>query len=391
MNHRIELLSPASDLEKIKYALLYGSDAIYVGGPKYSLRTRDANLSLEELKEASDLVHSYNKVLYVTTNIYPEVVSEEELLQYLKYLESIKVDAIISSSLIIISTALKYTNLEVHLSTQRNTTNSIECNYFQELGVKRVVLARELDLGTIALLRENTSVDLEVFIHGATCSSYSGLCELSLTLTNRNANLGACSQSCRWLYSSINKEKVFENTSISGKDLVGVDFVNQLIEVGIQSLKIEGRMKSLHYICSITRTYRYLIDCHYKGIQPDLAKVTYSLSRAENRQLGTNFFDLEKKDNIIYQHETQTPNQLFIGLVLGRLNEYLIVEVRNFFTIEDKLESFTPDFDFFEITDYKILDKNFNNITICNHPKEIVYLETKVIVPNNSFLRRIEK
>lgn len=257
----IELLAPAGDLEKLKYALIYGADAVFIGGNQFSLRARASNFTIETIKEAVNFAHKLGKKVYVTTNIIPHEEDVNGLVEYLKALEAAWVDAIICASPLIIKTALKHTNLEIHLSTQQSAINRYSLKFWKEYGVKRIVLGRELLIKMIDDLPKEL-LDIEVFIHGGMCMSYSGRCSLSNTLTNRDANCGGCAHSCRWQYHLYNDNKLISNQyfSMSSKDLMAVAAVPKLIDIGVKSLKIEGRMKSLHYISTVVKTYRMLID-----------------------------------------------------------------------------------------------------------------------------------
>jgi len=258
-----ELLAPAGNLEKLKIAFMYGADAVFIGGKKFSLRARASNFEISDIKEACDFAHSLNKKVYVTTNILPHNENIEGLIEYLKDLEESGVDAIICASPVIIDTAKEHTNLELHISTQLSSANYESVNFWVEEGITRVVLARELTKHEIDTLRKNTNAEIEVFIHGGMCVSYSGRCTLSNNMTDRDANRGGCAHSCRWNYdifdgeTKLNKDSSF---AMSSKDLQTVKHISDLIDIGVNSLKIEGRMKSIHYIATVVNTYRKLID-----------------------------------------------------------------------------------------------------------------------------------
>ena len=258
-----ELLAPAGDLERLKVALLYGADAVYIGGKVFGLRANAINFTNEEIKEAVMFAHSLNKKVYVTVNIVLHNKEIKFLLDYLKELESIGVDAIIASDLSVISLALEKTNLEVHVSTQQSTSNSLSVKFLKELGVKRVVLARELSKSEIQAIQK-TGIDVEIFIHGAMCASYSGRCVLSNYLTNRDANRGGCSQICRWDFDLLNEDgnilKKDKNFTFCSKDLSLLPYIDEICKMGVNSLKIEGRMRSTYYIATVVSTYRKVID-----------------------------------------------------------------------------------------------------------------------------------
>jgi len=346
---RTELLAPAGNLEKAKIALLYGADAVYVGGTSFSLRARASNFTLETLEELVKFAHAINKKIYVTTNI---VVHDEDLKgldEYLEKLDEIKVDAIICSSLVIIERAKQITNLEIHLSTQYSVTNSVLSDYFLEEGIKRVVLARELSLVEIKRIKENTKADLEVFIHGGMCVSYSGRCTLSNYMVLRDANRGGCAHSCRWLYDLYeSKNLVSENHDfqMSSKDLEIVDYIPSLLEIGISSLKIEGRMKSIHYIATVVLAYRMLIDDYYDGKLKDLDYYRDEIKKAENRLTSIGFLAGETTtEQQLYNSRSESPTKEFLGIVLAydKDNSLAFMEQRNYFGIGDPIEIASPD------------------------------------------------
>jgi putative protease len=380
----IELLAPASNLEKIRYAISYGADAIFCGGFKFSLRERATNFNHKDLVEAVELVHSFKKKIYVTVNIYPTEYDESEIIAYLKFLDKIKVDAIIVSSMIFIKLAKKYTKLEIHLSTQRSTMNSIECDYWKDLGVNRIVLARELNLEDIALLLENTSIDVETFVHGAMCSGYSGLCQLSLELANRDANMGSCAQCCRWNY-NVDQDNPL---SLSAKDQSLTKYILDLIRLGVKSLKIEGRIKSTHYIATVTGTYRYIIDTLLWAQEPNYALCDYVLAAVENRSKSDGFVGQNKLDKIIYKDDLMSPNQIYLGDVLETKEGYIKVQVRNYISSTDILEVFTTDYQIVTLGHPKMYDAEMKEITTCNHPMDIIYLESNHKFDEFAFLRK---
>ena len=259
-----ELLAPAGDLQRLKIALLYGADAVYIGGSLFGLRANATNFTIEEIKEGVSYAHSLNKKVYVTVNIVLHNKEIKHLLNYLKQLEEVKVDAIIVSDPAIMDMALKNTNLEVHLSTQQSTLNYEAVDFFKKQGVSRVVLARESSKEDIKKIKENVNIELEVFIHGAMCTSYSGRCVLSNYFTNRDSNRGGCSQVCRWdfelLDDSNNKIEGNKPFTFCTKDLSMLSYIPELIDLKVNSFKIEGRMRSLYYIATVVSIYRKVID-----------------------------------------------------------------------------------------------------------------------------------
>ncbi|MDE6584715.1 MAG: U32 family peptidase, partial [Anaeroplasmataceae bacterium] len=260
----VELLAPAGDLEKLKIAILYGANAVFIGGLKFSLRSRASNFTIEDIKEGCTFAHRHNAKVHVTCNIVMHEIDTEEILEYLKELEKAGVDAVIASSVTILKLVIENTTMAAHVSTQTSCTNQEAIAYYQELGANRVVLARELTLEEIAEIKDKTNMELEVFIHGGMCVSYSGRCMLSNNMTNRDANRGGCAHSCRWCYNLYQADERInpdgDYFAVSSKDLCAIEAIPRLLELGIDSFKIEGRMKSLHYIATIVKTYRTLID-----------------------------------------------------------------------------------------------------------------------------------
>jgi len=378
-----ELLAPAGDLEKLKIALIYGADAVYIGGKKFSLRARASNFEIKDIKEAVEFAHSLNKKVYVTTNIIPHNDNLEGLVEYLQELEKINVDAIICASPVIIDTALNNTNLEVHISTQTSTTNYETINFFKELGAKRVVLARELSKTELSLMKENTDMDLEVFIHGGMCVSYSGRCTLSNNMTERDANRGGCAHSCRWNYELFENDEEVTNEipfSMSSKDLQTVKHISDLIDIGIDSLKIEGRMKSIHYIATVVKTYRTLIDDIFDEVDNDLLKYLLEIKKAENRLTSHGFMEgITSIEQQLYNMRSENPTQEFIGIVKDYDEETFIatIEQRNKFNPGDYAEITSPNFENMKFKIDKIMDEDGNILETARHPKQLL----KIFIP----------
>ncbi len=389
----IELLAPAGNLEKLKIAVLYGADAVFIGGKEFSLRSRASNFTLEDIKEGCDFAHKYNAKVHVTTNILPHNNNLDGLKEYLINLEKCGVDAIICASLYIMNVALKYTNLEVHVSTQDSVVNSEAIKFYEELGCKRVVLGREVTLEELKKIRKNTNLDLEVFIHGGMCSSYSGRCMLSNEMTNRDANRGGCAHSCRWNYDLIDENKVINEGnyfSLASKDLCALKFIPDLIDNNIQSLKIEGRMKSIHYIATVVNAYRRAIDSYYKNKTIDYEKFDYMIKKAENRLTSVGFYNGNPGINEhLYINFGEEPNQEYIGNVLDYKDGYMIMEVRNYFTKDDTLEIFSPKEELRSFKIESIYDMDNNIVEVCNHPNQIVKIKTPFEVHEFDFVRKL--
>ena len=257
---KIELLSPAGDLERLKITLLYGADAVYIGGREYSLRANATNFSIDEIKEACTFAHKLNKKVYLTLNIVFHNEDIDGVEEYIKDVVNAGIDAFIVSDPFIINYIKSNYDVEVHLSTQASTTNIDSVLFFKEQGVDRVVLARELSKKEIKEIVEKTNIDTEVFIHGAMCTFYSGRCCLSNYLTNRDSNRGGCAQVCRFAFDIDNEDKKF---TMATKDLNMSSYIKDLINIGVKSLKVEGRMRSLYYLATVIGTYRKIIDACY--------------------------------------------------------------------------------------------------------------------------------
>lgn len=394
--YKPELLAPAGDLEKLKIAFVYGADAVFIGGKQFSLRARASNFDIPDIKEACDFAHSLGKRVYVTTNIIPHNDNLEGLKEYLRDLEEVGVDAIICAAPIIIETAKQETNLEIHISTQASLTNFEAVNFWSEEGVKRVVLARELSLEEITEMRNNTNSDIEVFIHGGMCVSYSGRCTLSNNMTDRDANRGGCAHSCRWnydLYDGDEKLNTDISFSMSSKDLQTVKYISNLIDIGVNSLKIEGRMKSVHYIATVVNTYRRLIDDICDDHEIDLPKYLLEIKKAENRLTSIGFMNgMTTIDEQLYNMRSENPSQEFIGLVQEYDDENFIaiVEQRNFFSPGDEVEVFSPNFEPLKFKIEDILDMEDNILDAARHPKQLLKIFIPFKVSKYDMIRKVQ-
>lgn len=388
----IELLAPAGDLEKLTYAYHYGADACFIGGLEYSLRARASNFSIAHIKEAVKLKNQYKKKLYVTTNIIPHNENLDGVIDYLKALDDAGVDGIIVASPYIAKMAQTHTNLEIHISTQQSIVNSYAIDYFKTLGAKRVVLGRELTLQEIKHIRQQTDVDMEVFIHGGMCASYSGRCTLSNSFTLRDANRGGCAHSCRWDYELYDKDEKLSGDilfSMSSKDLQSIKEITQLIDIGVNSLKIEGRMKSVHYIATVVNTYRMLIDEYTsKGFIEDYDYYINEIAKAENRLTSQGFLrGIPSKADQLYDR-LETPTQTFVGIVKAE-GDYTLVEQRNFFKVGDTLEVMGPSKKIQTFKVDEILDEDKNPIDAARHPQQKIYLKIPFNVNEHDLLRLV--
>lgn len=376
---KIELLAPAGDLERLKIAFLYGADAVYIGGDLFSLRANAHNFSLDEIKEGVEFAHDLGRKVYVTVNIVMHNKELKHILDYLLELDKIGVDAIIASDPAIINLALNKTRLHVHLSTQACTINREAASFWKNLGVERIVLARECSRDDIADVLNNVDIELECFIHGAMCSSYSGRCVLSNYLTNRDANRGGCSQICRWDFDLLDSD----NTEIKGdkpftfctKDLSMLEYIPDMIEMGISSLKIEGRMRSLYYVATVVDIYRRVIDSYYNNKFNYEYNKEYEriLTRCANRDSVPQFFNGKYDSSCSYYNgRVEVSNQDFLGIVLDYDGKYITIEQRNYFKVGDCVEIFGPGKDIISFVITEMYDEDGNTIDVARHPREII-------------------
>ena len=391
-NKRIELLSPAGDLQRLKVTLLYGADAVYIGGEKYSLRANATNFSLAEIKEGCDFAHKLGKKVHLTLNI---VFHNEDMIgveEYIKDVVDCGIDAFIVSDPFIISHIKNnYPNVEVHLSTQNSTTNYEAINFFASQKVDRVVLARELSKEEIKEIIEKTDVDIETFIHGAMCTCFSGRCALSNYVTNRDANRGGCAQVCRFTFSNGNEE----DFSLATKDMNMSKYIKDLIDIGVTSLKVEGRMRSLYYLATVIGTYRKIIDEIYDNTLTDEKMKIYEerLNRVANRETTSHYFLKEADETDQYfTGRQELSNQDYLALVTGydkKLKALIVIE-RNYFKKGDLVEIFTPSGEIFNYTIDKILDEENNIIDIARHPEELLKIPFEKELEEYSMIRLIK-
>jgi len=398
--NKVELLAPAGNLEKAKIALMYGADAVYVGGKAFSLRARASNFSVTEIEELVEFAHNLNKKVYVTMNIIPHDTDFTGLEDYLKDLERAKVDAIIVSSLYIIKKAREIVpNLEVHLSTQKSTTNLPTIDYYKRFGVTRVVLAREVTLCEMEYIKNNTDLELEVFIHGGMCASYSGHCVLSNHMTNRDANRGGCAHSCRWNYTLVqNGEKLPLNFNFGSKDMMAVRFIPKLIDMGIASLKIEGRMKSIYYLACVVRAYRMLID-EYNRTNGTLSEefidfIIKEIGKAENRETNVGFYKgIPDVSGQLYDNRDEIPTQEYVGMILEYNDEtkQALVEQRNYLVVGDKVEFFGPELANTTLVIDRMIDfETKEEMEIARHPLQKFWVHVPFKVSKYDLIRKVQ-
>ncbi len=381
-----ELLAPAGDLERLKIALLYGADAVYIGGKDYSLRANAKNFSLEEIKEATAFAHSLGKKVYVTVNIVFHDSNLFNLDTYLAKLKAYQVDAVIVSDIIAVKMALE-AGLEVILSTQASTLNYRAIKFWQKLGVKRFVLGREATREDIIKIKKETGASLECFIHGAMCTSISGKCILSNFCTGRDSNRGGCAQICRW---------VFETDSIPftfmSKDLNMVEYLEDMIQIGVDSFKVEGRMRSVYYIATVIKCYRELIDgiINHTLTEEDKEYYHHVLDRVANRDTKPQFYHkFPTADESYFNDRIEVSNQDFLALVVGydSKRKLLEIEERNYFKVGDVVEFIGPNFTTFTYTIKDVLDEDGASIEVARHPKEKLYLPLDISLPAFSMMR----
>ncbi len=383
-----ELLAPAGDIEKMRFAYHYGADAIYCGGQNFSLRANAKNFSLDQLKEASIFAHSLNKKIYVTVNIVFHDEDLNGLEDYLKYLDSINIDGIIASDITVIKLCKELNlKLKVCLSTQASVLNKKAALFWKNLGVSRIVLAREASKEDILSISK-TNIEIETFIHGAMCTSFSGKCVLSNYITNRDSNRGGCAQICRWEFNTSNKD----NLTIMPKDLNMVPFIKEQIDMGVSSFKIEGRMRSIYYVSTVLYCYRKMIDAALDGtLTKDMENYYLKvLNRCANRESMPQFFEgIPHEDAQYYNGRNEVSNQDFLGLVLDydENKKMATIEVRNYFEKGYEVEIFGPNHETFTLIINKIYDDEENIISICNHPKSIVKIPVLNTLSKNDIMR----
>lgn len=392
-----ELLAPAGDLERLKIALMYGADAVYIGGSMFGLRANATNFTIEEIKDATAFAHNLGKKIYVTVNIILHNQEAKQLLSYLKDLESANVDAIIVSDPGVLDLALKETNLEVHLSTQQSTLNSEAAAFWKERGITRIVMARETTKQALIDVKSKVDIELETFIHGAMCASLSGRCVLSNFLTSRDANRGGCSQVCRFEFDlkDNDQKKIMapKDFTFCTKDLIMLKHIPTMIDIGISSFKIEGRMRSIYYIATVVSTYRKVIDEYCNNPENYQYNEEYEkiLSRCANREAIDQFFDTTcNKDYQYYIGRQEVSNQDFLGVIKDYdINTKMAtIEQRNYFKKGDTVEIFGPNMETITLTINKIYDEDNNLIDVVRHPLQIVKIKINERINQNNLIRK---
>ena len=397
---KIELLAPAGNLEKAKIAILYGADAVYIGGKQFSLRSRASNFEIEDIQELVTFANEHNAKVHVTVNMLPHESDLDGLEDYLKKLDEIGVHAIIVASPAIMMLAKELgVHYEVHVSTQHSSTNSSAVRFWKEKGMNRVVLGRECQLEQIKEICSKNILPIEVFIHGGMCISYSGRCVLSNHMTLRDANRGGCAQSCRWKYHFMDEDNELSNPSnlysMSSKDLQAVDYIEKFIEYGVSSLKIEGRMKSAYYLATVVSSYRLLIDYIYKHGHASNEIISYvkdEIRKAENRQTGPGFYNGIPDEKVqLYQDHDETVTQEYIAYVLD-YDEYshkATLQVKNHFVPNTVVEIFGPHIKSTRVQLQDVYDKDLNKLDVCNKPMEIVTTKWDGPIEKFAMIRKI--
>jgi putative protease len=382
-----ELLAPAGNLEKLKIAVHYGADAVFIGGREYGLRSNADNFSIEEMAEGVNFAKAYGAKIYVTTNIFAHEENIDGLEDYLKDLEKAGVAGIIVADPLIIETCKSAApNLEIHLSTQQSLSNWKAVQFWKEEGLERVVLARETSAQEIKEMKEKVDIEIETFIHGAMCIAYSGRCVLSNHMTARDSNRGGCCQSCRWDYDLYQQNGAKEVPlyqdedapfAMSPKDLKLIESIPQMIEMGIDSLKIEGRMKSIHYIATVVSIYRKVIDAYSADPENFVIQDEWltELDKCANRDTAPAFFEgVPGADEQMFGQHGKKTTYDFAGLILDydEKTEMVTLQQRNFFKVGDQVEFFGPEIENFTHVIDAIWDEDGNTLDAARHPLQIV-------------------
>ena len=405
---RPELLIPASSLEVLKIAVIYGADAVYIGGEAFGLRAKAKNFSMEEIREGIAFAHAHDVKVYITANILAHNGDLDGVREYFAELREIKPDALIISDPGVYMIAKEVCpEIERHISTQANNTNYGTYRFWYEQGAKRVVSARELSLAEIKEIRANIPDDLEIetFIHGAMCISYSGRCLLSNYFTGRDANQGACTHPCRWKYAVVEEKRpgeylpVYENERgtyiFNSKDLCMIEHIPELMESGIDSFKIEGRMKTALYVATVARTYRRAIDDYKQSpelYREHMAWYQEQISNCTYRQFTTGFFFGKPSDEAqIYDNNTYVKEYTYLGIV-GEQNEEGLyrIEQRNKFSVGESIEVMKPDGANITVTVQRIVDEGGNDMESAPHPKQVLYIDLGQPLAMYDILRRKE-
>lgn len=407
MRRHPELLIPASSLEVLKTAVIFGADAVYIGGEAFGLRAKAKNFSMEEMREGIEFAHEHDVKVYVTANILAHNSDLPEVRKYFEELKGLKPDALIIADPGVFDIAKEVCpEIERHISTQANNTNYGTYNFWYRQGASRVVSARELSMKELKELRANIPEDLEIetFIHGAMCISYSGRCLLSNYFTGRDANRGACTHPCRWKYAVVEETRpgeympVYENERgtyiFNSKDLCMIEHIPELIDAGIDSLKIEGRMKTALYVATVARTYRKAIDDYQKDPELYRQNMPWYLDQISNctyRKFTTGFFFGKPDDDAqIYDSNTYVKDYTYLGIVGGTEDGLCRIEQRNKFSVGETIEIMKPDGRNVEVTVERIVNEDGEEQESAPHSKQVLYVKLSECPEKFDILRRAE-
>ena len=402
-----ELLIPASSLEVLKTAVIFGADAVYIGGEAFGLRAKAKNFTMDEMREGIAFAHEYDVKVYVTANILAHNNDLVGVRAYFEELKELKPDGLIIADPAIFEIAGEVCpEIERHISTQANNTNYGTFNFWYKQGATRVVTARELSLEEIKEIRANIPEDMEIetFVHGAMCISYSGRCLLSNYMVGRDANQGACTHPCRWKYSIVEETRpgeyypVFENERgtyiFNSKDLCMIEHIPELVESGVDSLKIEGRMKTALYVATVARTYRKALDDYKKDPQAYKKNMPWYLDQISNctyRQFTTGFFfGKPNEDSQIYDSNTYVKEYTYLGIIGEEKEGTYRIEQRNKFSVGETIEVMKPNGDNVEVTVKRILTEDGVEQESAPHPKQVLYVDLGIKVEQYDILRRAE-
>ncbi|VGV42879.1 peptidase [Streptococcus pyogenes] len=389
MKKRPEVLSPAGTLEKLKVAIDYGADAVFVGGQAYGLRSRAGNFSMEELQEGIDYAHARGAKVYVAANMVTHEGNEIGAGEWFRQLRDMGLDAVIvSDPALIVICSTEAPGLEIHLSTQALSTNYETFEFWKAMGLTRVVLAREVNMAELAEIRKRTDVEIEAFVHGAMCISYSGRCVLSNHMSHRDANRGGCSQSCRWKYDLYDmpfggerrslKGEIPEDYSMSSVDMCMIDHIPDLIENGVDSLKIEGRMKSIHYVSTVTNCYKAAVDAYMESPEAFYAikeELIDELWKVAQRELATGFYyGIPTENEQLFGARRKIPQYKFVGEVVAFDSASMTATIRqrNVIMEGDRIECYGPGFRHFETVVKDLHDADGQKIDRAPNPMELL-------------------
>lgn len=404
MKKRPEVLSPAGTLEKLKVAIDYGADAVFVGGQAYGLRSRAGNFSMEELQEGIDYAHARGAKVYVAANMVTHEGNEIGAGEWFRQLRDMGLDAVIvSDPALIVICSTEAPGLEIHLSTQASSTNYETFEFWKAMGLTRVVLAREVNMAELAEIRKRTDVEIEAFVHGAMCISYSGRCVLSNHMSHRDANRGGCSQSCRWKYDLYDmpfggerrslKGEIPEEYSMSSVDMCMIDHIPDLIENGVDSLKIEGRMKSIHYVSTVTNCYKAAVDAYMESPEAFYAikeELIDELWKVAQRELATGFYYGTPTENEqLFGARRKIPQYKFVGEVVSFDSASMTATIRqrNVIMEGDRIEFYGPGFRHFETVIKDLHDADGQKIDRAPNPMELLTISLPREVKSGDMIR----